>query len=213
MDMIPPIWLWARRCMYQKNPTMSTIGQQERQQADEAVRLRRRVLDLDVVLAQRRQVALGDAAVERAGGAELVSPLVGELARDRAVVVVDLDGVDVAGAHLRHEVGVGDRIWVAGAAQQRAEEQDAEGEAEQRPQAPPGHALARKAATARPTRRRGRRGRQTLRAHGDRIRGSGCADGGGMEGCRGCGSHGSPRSAGSDRSRVAPVHPLPPGRG
>ena len=96
-------------------------------------------------------------------------------ALDRAVGVVDLDAVHVAGPHRGHEVGVGDRIGVAGAAQQRAEEEHAQGETQQRPQAPAGHALAREAAAPRPTRRRGRRGRQTLRAHGDRIR-VGCSE-------------------------------------
>ena len=145
--------------------------QQERQQADEPVGARRRVLDVDVGLAQGGEVGLGDAALEGAGGAELLAAgLLGLGALDRAVGVVDLDALDLAGPHRGHEVGVGDGVGVSGTAEERAQEQDAEGEAEQRPQAPPGHALAREAAAARTLLGRGRRGRQTLRAHGDRIR-------------------------------------------
>ena len=93
------------------------------------------------------------------------SPLI-----EPSVLSISTDG-HVAGAHRGHEVGVGDRIGVAGASQQRTEEQHAEGEAQQRPQAPAGHSLAREAAAPRPTRRRGRRGRQTLRAHGEQDTG------------------------------------------
>ena len=169
--MIPPIWLWARRLHEPEEADEDHHRQQERQQADEPVGARRRVLDVDLGLAHGREVGLGDAALERAGGAEVVAAgVVGVGALDRAVGVVDLDALDLAGPHRGHEVGVGDRVRVAGAAQQRAQEQHAQREAEQRPQAPAGHALPRKAAAPRPLLRRGRRGRQTLRAHGDRIR-------------------------------------------
>ena len=44
------------------------------------------------------EVGVGDAAVERTGGAELVAAgVVGVGALDRAVGVVDLDALDVAG--------------------------------------------------------------------------------------------------------------------
>ena len=169
--MIPPIWLCARRCMNQKKATKMRDGDQERQQADEEARARRLVDDLDALGAEHIEVGVGDAAVERAGGAELAS--VGELAGDRAVRVVDLDALDLPVAHLVHEVGVGDLVGVAGAAQQRPEQQDRQREAQEGPQAP-----ARQPRRGQPStratlvaRRRGRRRGEALGAHGDRIRG------------------------------------------
>ncbi len=73
IDMIPPIWLWARRCMNQKKPTRITIGSRNGSRLMNQLGLGRRVLDVDVGLAHGREVGLGDAALERAGGAELVA--------------------------------------------------------------------------------------------------------------------------------------------
>ena len=73
IDMIPPIWLWARRCMNQKKPTRITIGSRN------GSRLMNQ-LGLGVVYSTSTsssrsavEVGLGDAALERAGGAELVA--------------------------------------------------------------------------------------------------------------------------------------------
>ena len=99
IDMIPPIWLWARRCMNQKKPTRITIGSRNGSRLMNQLGLGVVYSTSTLVLAQRREVGLGDPALERAGGAELVAPgVVGVLALDRAVGVVDLDAGDVAGA-------------------------------------------------------------------------------------------------------------------
>ena len=73
IDMIPPIWLCARRCMNQKKPTKITIG----------IRNGSRLMNqfgLGVVYSTSTpssrsavEVGVGDAALERAGGAELAA--------------------------------------------------------------------------------------------------------------------------------------------
>jgi hypothetical protein len=145
-------------------------GDQEGQQADQEARGRGGVVDLDALGPQHLEVGVGDAAVERAGGLELAA--VRERAVDGPVGVVDLDALDLAVLHLGHEVGVGDGVLVVGAAEQRPHEEDREGEAEQHPQAPPGHARdgTLPALPALVAGRGRRRRREALGAHGDRIR-------------------------------------------
>src|SRR5690606_1889250 len=81
--------------------------------------------------------------------------------------------LDLAVTDLGHELGVGDVLAAATAGEARGQH-DHEGEAEQDPEAPLGHALVAAKGAPRTTlvARRGRRRRgQTLRAHSARIRG------------------------------------------
>ncbi len=114
---------------------------EEGQEAHEEVGGGGLVLDVHALFTQHLEVGIRDASVERAGGAELLAVL--QLAGDGAVGVVDLDALDVALAHVGHEARIGDLAGVAGAAEQGAEHHDAEREAEEGPQPPLGHALAR----------------------------------------------------------------------
>ena len=89
---------------------------------------------------------------------------------DRPVGVVDLHGLHVAGADLGHEAGVGDLLGVA-AAEEARQDHHQEGQPQEGPQAPLGHALVgpQGAAGATWAARGGRRRRGEALGHGPRI--------------------------------------------
>ena len=131
------------------------------------------VADLHALVPQDGEVALRQTALEGPGGAEL--PAICEIAADRAVGVVDLDAVDLPLAHLGHEGRVLDLLLI-GRRQEAGQDDDEQRQAQQDPQTPLGHArIGPEAPTgAAPVpRRRGRRRREALGAHGTRIGGQG----------------------------------------
>ena len=94
IDMMPPIWPCARRCIQTKKPMSSTIGSSSGSSVAQMLALGRLELDLDAVLgeAAARSASEGPAAT----GPWCVNFVaVGELAGDVAVVVVPLDALDV----------------------------------------------------------------------------------------------------------------------
>ena len=90
IDMIPPIWLGARRCMYQKKRDEEAHGIRNGSRLDERGPGWASSSRPPRLLAQRGEVGVRDAAVERAGGAELLVAVL-ERAGDRRRGVVDLD--------------------------------------------------------------------------------------------------------------------------
>ena len=105
MDMMPPIWPWARRFIQTKKPMISSIGSMNGMSWAEEADGRRGELDRDVVLLHRGEQLRRH--LGRAGGGELLAAGAG--AGDLLVDVVPHDLVDVALLDLLGELGERDR--------------------------------------------------------------------------------------------------------
>ena len=137
MDMMPPIWLWARRCSSQKKPMNSAMGSSSGRSAS---KIEGCGFENSTSTSCSR-----NSARSSSGGS--VGPFdgelgaVGELAGDRAAVVGPGDLVDLVGGHLGPQVGVGDLSLLSpddtlSRSQQRHER------AAEDPDGPSGHLLA-----------------------------------------------------------------------
>ena len=116
MDMMPPIWLWARRCSSQKMPTNSTTGMSSGRNASKIEGCGFENLTSTSCSRNSARSSSGGSfgPFERELGA------VGELAGDGAAVVGPGDLVDLVGGHLRPQVGVGDLLAVVARRQAHA---------------------------------------------------------------------------------------------